>query len=100
MRNQYYTSYNITIKKKRTFHKERGRRYLMYQSDTKSHAGWSQNVLKYIAMGTMLLNHIATIFLPAGTVLCELFTTVGYFTAISMVYFLVEGYGYTRSKRN
>ena len=58
----------------------------MYQSDTKSHAGWSQNVLKYIAMGTMLLNHIATIFLPAGTVLCELFTAVGYFTAISMVY--------------
>ena len=72
----------------------------MYQSDTKSHAGWSQNVLKYIAMGTMLLNHIAAIFLPAGTVLCELFTAVGYFTAISMVYFLVEGYGYTRSKRN
>ena len=48
----------------------------------------------------MLLNHIAAIFLPAGTVLCELFTAVGYFTAISMVYFLVEGYGYTRSKRN
>ncbi len=72
----------------------------MYQSDTKSHTGWSQNVLKYIAMGTMLLNHIAAIFLPAGTVLCELFTAVGYFTAISMVYFLVEGYGYTRSKRN
>jgi len=72
----------------------------MYQSDTKSHGGWSQNVLKYIAMGTMLLNHIAAIFLPAGTVLCELFTAVGYFTAISMVYFLVEGYGYTRSKRN
>lgn len=72
----------------------------MYQSDTKSHAGWSQNVLKYIAMGTMLLNHIAAIFLPAGTVLCELFTAVGYFTAISMVYFLVEGYGYTHSKRN
>lgn len=59
----------------------------MYQSDTKSHTGWSQNVLKYIAMGTMLLNHIAAIFLPAGTVLCELFTAVGYFTAISMVYF-------------
>ena len=48
----------------------------MYQSDTKSHGGWSQNVLKYIAMGTMLLNHIAAIFLPAGTVLCELFTAV------------------------
>lgn len=51
-------------------------------------------------MGTMMLNHIATIFLPAGTVLCELFTAAGYFTAISMVYFLVEGYGYTHSKRN
>ena len=72
----------------------------MKRSGARSHAGWSQDVLKSIAMGTMLLNHIATIFLPAGTVLCELFTAAGYFTAISMVYFLVEGYGYTRSKRN
>lgn len=72
----------------------------MNRSGARSHAGWSQDVLKSIAMGAMLLNHIATIFLPAGTVLCELFTAAGYFTAISMVYFLVEGYGYTRSKRN
>lgn len=72
----------------------------MNRSGARSHAGWSQDVLKSIAMGTMLLNHIATIFLPAGTVPCELFTAAGYFTAISMVYFLVEGYGYTRSKRN
>ena len=72
----------------------------MNRSGARSHAGWSQDVLKSIAMGTMLLNHIATIFLPAGTVLCELFTAAGYFTAISMVYFLVEGYDYTRSKRN
>lgn len=61
----------------------------MNRSGARSHAGWSQDVLKSIAMGTMLLNHIAAIFLPAGTVLCELFTAAGYFTAISMVYFLV-----------
>ncbi len=46
----------------------------------------------------MLLNHIANIFLEPGTLLFEIFVDVGYFTAITMCYFLVEGYGYTRSK--
>ena len=50
-------------------------------------------------MFTMLLNHIANIFLQTGTWLCEVFIAVGYFTAISMIYFLVEGYDYTRSKK-
>ena len=49
-------------------------------------------------MFTMLLNHIANIFLEPGTLLFEIFVDVGYFTAITMCYFLVEGYGYTRSK--
>ena len=46
----------------------------------------------------MLLNHIANIFLEPGTFLFEVMVDVGYFTAITMCYFLVEGYGYTRSK--
>lgn len=58
----------------------------------------NRDVIKYIAMFTMLLNHIATIFLETGTPLCEIFLAVGYFTAPVMVYFLVEGYGYTHSK--
>ena len=39
----------------------------------------SRDAIKLIAMLTMLLNHIATVFLPSGTFLCELFTDVGYF---------------------
>ena len=50
-------------------------------------------------MFSMLLNHIATIFLSSGTWLCESFLAIGYFTAITMTYFLVEGYHYTHSKK-
>ena len=59
----------------------------------------NRDVIKYIAMVTMLLNHIATIFLKTGTLACEVFLALGYFTAISMIYFLVEGYHYTRSRK-
>lgn len=58
----------------------------------------NRDTIKYIAMFTMLLNHIANIFLEQGTLLWEIFVDIGYFTAITMCYFLVEGYGYTRSK--
>lgn len=59
----------------------------------------NRDTIKYIAMFTMLLNHIATIFLTPGTWLCEIFIATGYFTAITMIYFLVEGYHYTHSKK-
>lgn len=59
----------------------------------------NRDVIKYIAMFTMLLNHIAHVFIPEGTVLFEILVDVGYFTAVTMCYFLVEGYGYTRSKK-
>ena len=55
--------------------------------------------IKMIAMFTMLVNHIANVFLPAGAPLTNLCLYIGYFTAVTMCYFLVEGYGYTRSKR-
>lgn len=58
----------------------------------------NRDQIKYVAMFTMLLNHIANIFLEPGTFLLEVMVDVGYFTAITMCYFLVEGYGYTRSK--
>lgn len=59
----------------------------------------NRDAIKYIAMFTMLLNHIATIFMTPGTWLFEFFLAIGYFTAITMVYFLVEGYHYTHSKK-
>ena len=62
--------------------------------------GFNRDTIKYIAMFTMLLNHISSIFLDHGTFLAELFQDVGYFTAPVMCWFLVEGYQYTRSKKN
>lgn len=59
----------------------------------------NRDVIKYIAMFTMLLNHISHILLKEVTFLSELFVDVGYFTAITMCYFMVEGYRYTRSKK-
>ena len=58
----------------------------------------NRDQIKYVAMFTMLLNHIANVFLEPGTFLFEVMVDVGYFTAITMCYFLVEGYCYTRSK--
>jgi len=50
-------------------------------------------------MFTMLLNHISKIFMESGNFVSEVFLNVGYFTAIIMCYFLVEGYQYTHSKK-
>lgn len=61
--------------------------------------GLNRDVIKYIAMFTMLLNHIAHVFPLPGTLLRELFIDLGYFTAPVMCYFLVEGYHYTHSKK-
>ena len=52
----------------------------------------NRDIIKYIAMVTMLLNHIANVFLPHGTILYEILVDIGYFTAPTMCYFLVEGY--------
>ncbi len=57
------------------------------------------NSIKMVAMLTMLINHIANVFLPAGQPLTNLCLCIGYFTAVTMCFFLVEGYGCTRSKR-
>lgn len=63
----------------------------------------NRDVIKYIAMFLMLLNHIATIFMDsghmAGQIVRELFLDLGYFTAPVMCYFLVEGFYYTRSQK-
>ena len=59
----------------------------------------NRDTIKYIAMFTMLLNHIGNIFLEPGTLSYTFFLDIGYFTAPVMCYFLVEGYGYTHSKK-
>lgn len=47
----------------------------------------------------MTFNHIAHVFLTPGTAVFEVFEDVGYVTGMTMCYFLVEGYRYTRSKK-
>ena len=59
----------------------------------------NRDVIKYIAMATMLCNHIANIFMEPGTLLFDFMIGIGYFTAPVMLYFLVEGYYYTRSHK-
>lgn len=57
----------------------------------------SRNAIKYLAMATMFCNHFAYVFLKEGSTAQEVMIDIGYFTAITMCYFLVEGYHYTRS---
>ena len=59
----------------------------------------NRDQIKYIAMFTMLLNHIANIFMAPGGLWTEVLVDIGYFTAPVMCWFLVEGYGYTHSKK-
>ena len=59
----------------------------------------NRDVIKYIAIFTMVLDHIANIFMTPNTVITRLMVGLGYFTAITMCYFLVEGFGYTHSKK-
>lgn len=60
----------------------------------------SRNAIKYLAMITMFCNHFAYVFLKEGSTGQEVMIDIGYFTAITMCYFLVEGYHYTRSVKN
>ena len=59
----------------------------------------SRTSLKLIAVMLMLSNHYAAFLVPFGP-LQSFLVNIGYFTAPIMCYFLVEGYGYTRSKRS
>ena len=62
--------------------------------NTKGVFTMSRDSIKMVAMLTMLINHIANVFLPAGMWYTNLCLYIGYFTAVTMCYFLVEGYGY------
>ena len=59
----------------------------------------NRDIIKYVAVFAMLLNHMAHVFLQEGSLEYEICVAVGYFTAVTMCYFLVEGYQYTRSKK-
>ena len=54
--------------------------------------------IKLLAVIAMTVNHTAFALVPKGTMLYEIMLDIGYLTAVTMCYFLVEGYYYTRSK--
>ena len=49
--------------------------------DNKMKIELNRDQIKYIAVFTMLLNHVANIFLQPGTFACEALKDIGYFTA-------------------
>lgn len=60
--------------------------------------GLNRNQLKYIAIITMIVDHIAFLFIPFHTSTYKAFRFIGKLTAPIMCYFLAEGYIYTSSK--
>ena len=59
----------------------------------------NRDAIKLIAIVLMLGNHIAAVFLPLGVFPWQIISDLGYFTAITMCCFLVEGYRRTRSRK-
>ena len=52
----------------------------------------NRDAIKYIAAFTMLLNHVALIWMRPESVVANIFENIGYFTAITTCYFLVEDF--------
>ena len=60
----------------------------------------SRDAVKTISILAMTGNHIAHVFLPPGSLSYELWIGLGYMTAITMCYLLVEGYHSTSHLRS
>ena len=67
------------------------------QLQTRKGAFFSANVIKYIAIFAMLIDHIAWCFVDTNSVLGSIMHLIGRMTAPIMTYFIVEGYHYTRN---
>ena len=59
----------------------------------------NRDQIKMLAIVAMTFNHISHILMTPGGALAEVFEDIGYFTAVTMCFFLAEGYRYTRSKK-
>lgn len=54
--------------------------------------------IKLTAIAAMTVNHAAVTFVPPQSILYVIMTDIGYLTAVTMCFFLVEGYHHTKSK--
>lgn len=59
--------------------------------------GLTANQIKWIAIGCMLIDHIAWAFVPFSSVAGQMMHIVGRVTAPTMCFFIAEGYAHTRS---
>lgn len=59
--------------------------------------GMTASTLKTIAIIAMLIDHIAHVFVPGGSVIGSVMNAIGRITGPVMFYFVAEGYHYTRN---
>ncbi len=59
----------------------------------------NRDTIKLLAIIAMTFNHFAQGLLDPGSLTYDLFVDIGHFTAITMCFFLVEGYHYTHDKK-
>ena len=60
----------------------------------------NRDFIKILALLAMVGDHIAQAFMAEGSLPYMVLTILGHFTAVTMIYFLVEGFAYTRSVKN
>lgn len=59
----------------------------------------NRDTIKYLAIIFMLMDHVIQIFMERGTFQYNLLDAMSHFTFVTMSFFLVEGYQYTKSKK-
>ncbi|MGN0483818.1 MAG: TraX family protein [Lachnospiraceae bacterium] len=59
----------------------------------------NRDIIKYFAIILMLLDHVIQLFMPRGIWQYKALDSLTHFTFVTMSFFLVEGYQYTRSKK-
>ncbi len=58
----------------------------------------NRDAIKYVAIILMLIDHVIKLFMENGTLIYNLLHGLSHFTFVTMCFFLVEGYQYTKSK--
>jgi len=59
----------------------------------------NRDVIKWIAIALMFMDHAIKLFMERGTMQYNILDALSHFTFVTMSFFLVEGYYYTKSKR-
>lgn len=60
----------------------------------------NRDVIKYFAIVFMFMDHVIQIFMERGSFQYHLLDSLSHFTFVTMSFFLVEGYYYTKSQKD